>query len=201
MSNKAVLAIGTIKDFDWKNAEISESRRKKADSYRFEDDKKRCVLSEILLRKALFAFGLNPKEILYKFNEHEKPFLKDYSDVFFSISHSKDYALCIVSDSEIGIDIEHIEDINLNIAKRFFTEPEYEAIVSLENDKDKLIKFYDCWTKKEAYIKWAGKGLSCSLNSFNVYDKLDCEFVSLNSFEDYKCAICTREKITNLEVI
>ena len=201
MSNKAVLAIGTIKDFDWTNLEVSELRRKKADSYRFEDDKKRCIISELLLRKALNSFGLNPKEITYRFNEHEKPFLKDYSDIFFSISHSKDYVLCIACDTEVGIDIEYVEDINLNIAKRFFTEFEYKAIVSLENHSERLEKFYDCWTKKEAYIKWTGKGLSCSLDSFNVYDKLDAELLTLDIFKDYKCSICTKEKITDLEIL
>ena len=201
MSNKAVLAIGTIKDFDWTNLEVSELRRKKADSYRFEDDKKRCIISELLLRKALNSFGLNPKEITYRFNEHEKPFLKDYSDIFFSISHSKDYVLCIACDTEVGIDIEYVEDINLNIAKRFFTEFEYKAIVSLENHSKRLEKFYDCWTKKEAYIKWTGIGLSCSLDSFNVYDKLDAELLTVDIFKDYKCSICTKEKITDLEIL
>lgn len=201
MPNRAVLAFSTIKDFDWQSASISSARRKKAESYRFEDDKKRCALSEVVLRKALASFGLNPKEICYTFNEHGKPYLENYDDVYFSISHSKDYVICIVSDCEIGIDIEHIEDINLNIAKRFFTESEYNNIISAEGRDAQLNVFYDCWTKKEAYIKWAGKGLACPLNSFDVYDKLDCVLTAPMEFDGYKCAICTKDRIENLEII
>ncbi len=201
ISTRAVLAYGTIKDFDWHAATVSVERRKKAESYRFEDDKKRCILSEALLRKALSAFGIKIDDISYRYNEHGKPFLKDYSDIYFSISHSKDYVVCILSNAEIGIDIEYIEDINLNVAKRFFAESEYKSIMSSETKAQRLDKFYDCWTKKEAYIKWTGKGLACPLDSFDVYSKLDCDLKTLDKFDGYKCAICTQSQISILEIL
>lgn len=71
-----------------------------------------------------------------------------------------------VSDEEIGVDIEKASLCNIDVAKRCFCKNEYEYILSDSIKSD--IRFFRIWTKKEAYIKYLGVGLSMPLNSFSV---------------------------------
>lgn len=197
MKNKALLLIDNINNINKYNYVLSSERKKKADRYKFDADKKRCMLAEFLLRDALAQFGYKcDDEIYYIFNEHEKPYLRDCKDVYFSISHSGDYVACIVSNVEVGIDIEKITDIDLNIAKRFFAKGEYEMILAFENAKDKLDAFYRIWTKKEAYIKMTGKGFSGGFETFDTCSKgFAYKFQELDLVPEYKCSICSKEVI------
>lgn len=107
---------------------------------------------------------LNKKscELIFCKDEFGKPFFENINGFYFSISHSFPFYAAAVSDRPIGIDVEKIRDVNLNIAKRMFTENEREYI-----GKDK-IRFFEIWTKKEAYSKFTGKGLGEKFSSFDV---------------------------------
>jgi 4'-phosphopantetheinyl transferase len=74
-----------------------------------------------------------------------------------------------MSDNEIGVDIEKLRTAGLDIANEFFTMRECRYIASSE-DQNKA--FFEIWTKKEAYIKHQGKGLSISFTSFDVLDEM-----------------------------
>lgn len=69
----------------------------------------------------------------------------------------------------MGVDVERIRSADLKIARRFFTDNEYRYITKTGSDID--IRFFEIWTKKEAFIKYIGKGLSIPLNSFDVFDE------------------------------
>lgn len=74
-----------------------------------------------------------------------------------------------ISNNPVGVNVEKIREIDVRIAKRFFTECELNYI---KKDRNCIYEhFFEIWTKKEAYIKYIGKGLSVSLNSFDVTDK------------------------------
>ena len=75
-----------------------------------------------------------------------KPFLKDYADFHFNISHSGDFLAVAFANSSVGVDVEKIRPVNPKIANRFFTKEEEEFIKN-END------FFYVWTRKEAFIK------------------------------------------------
>ena len=197
MDNKALLLIDNINNVGKYNYVLSCDRKKKADRYKFEADKKRCMLAEFLLRDALTKFGCKcDGEINYIYNEHEKPYLRDFSDVFFNISHSGEYVVCIVSNVEVGIDIEKVADINLDIAKRFFAKGEYEMIMALENESDRLDAFYSIWTKKEAYIKSIGQGIGFGFENFDTTSKdFTYKFQELDLVSEYKCSLCSKEEI------
>jgi len=72
----------------------------------------------------------------------------------------------VLDDQPVGIDIEHIKQIEIKIAKRFFAPDELVYVVSAD---DSLLaqRFYEIWTKKESRIKWEGRGLSKSLPGFS----------------------------------
>lgn len=175
---------------------LSSDRKKKVDAYRFDKDKKLSILVEYLLRIALIEKKLisDDYKLAYNYNKYGKPYLSDFQDVYFSYSHSGEYAICVVSDALVGCDIELIKDVDFGIAKRFFTKNEYESIEKLSNIEEKRDLFYRYWTIKESYIKAIGLGLAMELNSFDVDTILDqYDIYENNEFSSYKCAICVKK--------
>ena len=88
----------------------------------------------------------------------------------FNLSHSHNLALYAVTQGrEIGVDVEFIRnDINLlGIAKRFFSDQEYAELQEFPQSCQ-LQTFFDCWTRKEAFIKAKGEGFSLPLRQFDV---------------------------------
>lgn len=96
-------------------------------------------------------FGIESPII--KKSENGKPYI-DNEGVFFNISHSHGTVICVVSDAEIGVDIECIndrtEDEFSKVANRFFTSPEIDFIRESESLSE---AFCRVWTRKEAYAK------------------------------------------------
>lgn len=183
-----------FKDFDCLAEIISEYRIKKAIKYKSENDKKLSILSSLLLDKALKAYGFNEKDMQYSFNAYGKPYFANAEELHFSISHSGDYAMVVISDNEIGCDIQQIKDVNLSIADRFFSPAEGEYVESNED-------FFRLWTLKESFIKAIGKGLALPLNSFSIKgldsDKPYCEynrelykFKEFDKMNGYCIAVC-----------
>ena len=126
-------------------------------------------------------------DIMYK--EHGKPFIGNMSDLHFNISHSGDYAICAVSDTEVGCDIEKTGELKMNLAERFFT-PEERLVVKTPED------FFKIWVKKESVVKCTGEGLSRGLDTFSVLsNKTEIEGKTLytglaKAPNGYKIAVC-----------
>lgn len=123
---------------------------------------------------------------------HGKPYLVDYPNINFNISHSNDYVICAVSNrTVIGCDVEVHRDKTdiIKIAKRFFEEEEYNNLLSIADRKCQLNMFYRYWTGKESYIKTSGIGLSGGLEYFhldipgNIGDIYQCENIYLKEFD------------------
>lgn len=145
---------------------LSKSRKLKLSKYRNDLEKKLCMGAELLLKYALSNQGyINFKDELdYKFNSYGKPYLKNIN-INFNLSHSGNYCVCVLDDSEIGVDVQLMEDIKTDVAKRFFHPNEYEYLNLFKNNKQ---AFYRLWTLKEAFIKCIGGGLNIALNSFEI---------------------------------
>ncbi len=93
--------------------------------------------------------------------EHGKPFLPDYPDIHFNLSHCKGLLLCGLSDSEIGVDAELIRPYNGRAARRIFSNEEMEAVQKSASPDE---AFFRLWTLKEALGKNLGTGLSSSMS-------------------------------------
>lgn len=185
-------------DFDNLTEIISADRIKKAIKYKSEKDRKLSILSSLLLDKALRKYGLCEKDMQYSTNDYGKPYFINAKELHFSISHSGDYAMVVMSDKEIGCDIQQIKDVNLRIADRFFAADECEYVKSTED-------FFRIWALKESFIKAVGKGLAIPLNSFSIQgletDKPYCEyegkiyrFKEFDNINEYCIAVCEEEK-------
>lgn len=135
--------------------------------------------SKELLEIALKEEGITSYKILK--SKNGKPYLEN-SNIFYNISHKNKMVGLIISNSEVGLDIEYIDTENIkreSILKYFFTEKERESITNNE-------ELLTLWTKKESYIKLNGgmlrDAIGLDINNINViYDtfKLDNYIITI----------------------
>ena len=129
-----------------------------------------------LLNKALEIYNIN-SEIIY--NEYGKPYLKN-NEIYFNLSNSHDYSVCVVSNSEVGIDIEKIT-FKPSIIDKICTEDEKLLIKNADD-------FTKIWTKKESFVKYLGVGLSYGLKNVNTF----LNNIKTYKYEDYYVSVCSK---------
>lgn len=157
-------------------------------------DKLNIDLREILhiFIRSFIARKLNIKEDRIRIGrtKYGKPYMIDYN-IYFNISHTSEVSIVAFAERTVGIDIENMEDEPpYSIAKRFFLADEQKYIFEVEETKVKRNRFYEIWTKKEAYIKYLGLGLYKPLNSFSVLNNSLSEgFVSEIMNDQYMISI------------
>ena len=149
---------------------LSVEEWRRATKFIQKSDQEKFILSKSVTRIILSRYlNCAPEKVNFKLGEHEKPYILG-GLLQFNISHSGDYFLLGVTlTNPIGVDIE-FEKNNLDflsLAKRFFSTSEYDAISTVLADEQKSA-FYRCWTRKEAFVKATGLGLSFGLSDFEV---------------------------------
>jgi 4'-phosphopantetheinyl transferase len=151
---------------------LSDEEKLRAQKFHHMNFRRAFTLSHGLLRILLGRYLHVPAaDIIYQHGHAGKPFLNSPGDEFqFNMAHSGDMAVyAFTMDCQIGIDVEQIRSLpDLDsIASKFFAREEYAELMSLEEPL-RTTGFYNCWTRKEAYIKAIGDGLSLALDSFQV---------------------------------
>ncbi|MBL4575557.1 MAG: 4'-phosphopantetheinyl transferase superfamily protein [Opitutaceae bacterium] len=152
---------------------LSESEISRAQRFHFDADQRRFIIARGTLRQLLGRYlKCAADTIVFQTNEYGKPRLggNDGLPLHFNISHSGEMAVMAFScERELGIDIEWIrEEINcLDLSERFFSKTEAVVLKSLP-EKELSKCFFETWTRKEAFIKALGKGLSIPLDQFDV---------------------------------
>ena len=156
------------------NAFLSEDEKSKARRYRFEENRNEYILGRGLLRFLLGKYmALAPGALQFVYSPYGKPSLMGEAGaqrMVFNLSHSHGIALfAFARGRELGIDLERIrpEAAQDGVAERFFSAKEVSTLRSLPEHAQPL-GFFNCWTRKEAYIKARGEGLSLPLNQFDV---------------------------------
>jgi 4'-phosphopantetheinyl transferase len=149
---------------------LSPEEREKAQRYRVERPRSDYILTRGTLRSLLAGYLRRPQDFSFQYTTYGKPFLADHADLHFNVSHSEGLALlAFVRGREIGVDVERVRaqsDV-LKLAERFFSARERHDLRSLSGD-ELHAAFFRCWTRKEAYIKAKGDGLSLPLHEFDV---------------------------------
>jgi 4'-phosphopantetheinyl transferase len=155
-------------------AVLSDSERQRADRFAFETGRRRFIIARATLRRLLAArLGARPADIEFAYGEQGKPALGAGfagSNLQFNISHCDDFAVYGFSTvGEIGVDVEAVRWFAdaAEVAARVFSPAERQAYSALD-PLQQPIGFFNCWTRKEAFIKAAGDGLQRSLESFDV---------------------------------
>lgn len=149
-------------------------RRQKVCQCRNLEDKKRSLLAGYLIQAGAKEWmteegGLQrnakPLSLSYIYSEYGKPYLKGKKNLYFNISHSRNYVVCAFSNQEVGIDIQVHRKEKGNLVKRFFPPEDQELmerLVKAGGDPEKI--FFRMWAVKEAYMKLTGEGLRQGLD-------------------------------------
>lgn len=134
-----------------------EWRKKKMLQYKHLKGKIQNGLAYLLLIKALKEEGIFYEMPEFEYNEHGKPYLKNYPDWYFNLSHCKSAVCCVLSKEDVGIDIEEIALYKESLANYVCND---EEITMIKNSENKSMEFYRLWTRKEAAFKMIGSGIT-----------------------------------------
>lgn len=153
---------------------LSAGEKIRAGKFHFQKDRDRFVLGRAAVRKILSSYlDVSPGEICFSYSKFGKPALapEKHGNLFrFNLTHSRDTALLAVTKNiDVGIDIEYIDDQFpfAKIAPDCFSPAELAALNSFSPAAHAL-PFFSGWTRKEAFIKAVGEGLSYPLKEFTV---------------------------------
>ena len=157
----------------------------------------------LMIREALKAsHGIENARIAI--GENGKPYLPDYPEVHFNLTHSGTIAVCTVSDTECGVDIEQISKPHeiMALANRFFSTKELAAMLMSPNQNEAFCRL---WTLRESYVKMRGKGFSIGLSTLkcdfhrgicSIYEsgilQQDARFHEWKTVPDYRISVCTK---------
>ena len=170
---RASLALGA-EELRRLHALLSDDERVRAARFRYDVHRERFIAGRGTQRLLLARYlGVDPAAIRYRFAAHGKPALdgpEAASGLRFNVSNAEDGLLvALVLDREVGVDLEPVHRVvdRDAVARRFFSVPEnqvYDTIPEAQRDA----AFFTCWTRKEAYIKAVGDGLTMPLDCFDV---------------------------------
>jgi 4'-phosphopantetheinyl transferase len=151
---------------------LDPDEKERAARFRFEEHRRHYAAGRGLLRKLLAGYlQLDPGSFSFTYNQHGKPLLTHVCpDLSFNVSHSYGWALFgFALGTELGVDIEkeRPDFATMEIAQRFFAPAEVNVLSSLPPPL-RSRAFFKCWTRKEAFIKAHGQGLSMGLDKFVV---------------------------------
>lgn len=181
--------INDISDNDYKSEynSLNKSEREYLSRYKNEGDIKRSLASKILFKKAVFE-NFNKKEFSFKRQENGK-IITDFC--YVSFSHSSDMAVCAISNTPVGVDIEKIKPIKKRDKYHFFTSEENEYVNSAFNTQ---ISFFEIWTRKEAYLKCAEVN-SAELSNISVKSKFNGFSFQTENDNGYIISVCQKNKL------
>jgi 4'-phosphopantetheinyl transferase len=153
---------------------LSDDERRRAERFRFEQDRRRFIVGRGILRTILGCYlNIEPDQLEFRYTPEGKPYLAEGRadpDLRFNLTHSEEFALFAFGRGrEVGIDLERVRpDVEYEeIARRYFSQQETAFLMALPQ-RSRQIAFFTGWTRKEAYIKARGEGLSLPLGSFDV---------------------------------
>jgi 4'-phosphopantetheinyl transferase len=150
---------------------LSPDEKNRAQKFRFAKDNRNFIIARGILRSLIGKYlEINPAEISFQYSEFGKPGIADNNTLQFNISHSQNMALfAFTTKFNVGVDVEFVNpDIEVkDIAAKFFSTNEIMNLLALP-EKQQALGFFNCWTRKEAFIKAVGEGLSFPLDKFEV---------------------------------
>jgi 4'-phosphopantetheinyl transferase len=168
---------------------LSEDERDRAKTFLFAQHRTHFIAARGFLRLILSRYlSIHPKLIRFRYTAFGKPVL-DFplaeNPLHFNLSHSEGIALYVVSKRECGIDIEalHQQIDFMQLSEQFFSANELKRLHELPDSAQRTM-FFQLWTRKEAYLKAIGQGLSLPLHQFDVSQSPDKPVLHLNTTDD-----------------
>ncbi len=204
-----------ISQLDEFQSMLSYNEKKQAQRFVFTQHRECFIVVHGILRQLLANYlSTSPETIDIIYNSYGKPGVENIN---FNISHSQDLALfAFTKNFDVGVDIEFVKKdfVGDDIACRFFSEHEIQALLKL-SIPERTLAFFNCWTRKEAFIKAIGKGLSFPLNKFDVdigysrkslllnvrndaYKTSDWKLIDLNPPQNYAAALAVCSSVDKI---
>ena len=153
---------------------LTSTDLRRVESFHFQKNREHFILGRGILRLLLENYlDIEPDQLRICYGQFGKPALAESSNtrrLHFNVSHSHELALfAFARDVQLGVDVEYVRpDFAFkDVARQFFSPAEFEKLLRLQPDQ-MIEAFFNCWTRKEAYIKAVGKGLSIPLDQFEV---------------------------------
>lgn len=174
-------------------------RKDKIDGFRFHKDKALSLGAGILLQHVLIEHGIENVEP--KYGKYGKPLIEGIS---FNLSHSEERAMCSISDTDVGCDVQFISEMDLDIARDCFFQSEFDLIMSSDDLDKRKDLFFRLWTLKESFIKTTGLGLNIPLDLFDItlgdsisvhqtVDEKEYHFQEYRIEKEYRYSCCSTD--------
>ena len=190
--------------------QVPEYRQKKAMSFKFPKGKMQSLGVGLLLRQACVDAGLGLADAYVAYGENGKPYLTDFPEVQFNLSHSGERVMCVLSPFETGCDVETIKGDRGRLAERFFMPEESAWIKHFETLEKQSDAFYRLWTLKECYMKVTGRGMSLmpdkfslnvdengNISLFHEGNRMEYAFREIDLHDGYRYAYCIKNNGEN----
>lgn len=150
---------------------LAPQERARADRFHFEADRARHTIGRGLTRLLVGrCLGVDPRTLVFEYSRLDKPMLPAGHPLRFNVSHSGDFVLlALARGRELGVDVERIRPdfATAEVAERYFSVGECRQLAALTGEAHRDA-FFACWSRKEAYIKARGDGLTLPLDQFDV---------------------------------
>lgn len=170
-------------------AVLPKDRVNRINRYKNIEDKKLSAISYLLCIYALYdCFSL--KNPVIETDEKGKPFLPDYPNIHFNVSHCKAGCVCAVSERPIGIDIQNYVDYSHDVAVMVCSRRELEYIGKSNNKSSAFTKI---WAMKESYLKMRGDGICVDLKEIDVFGIAN--LLKMSETEEYVIAVSSENFI------
>ncbi len=150
---------------------LSPERVEKFHKQKTNMGKRQCLYGPVLVKKGISELlHIDSSEITFKIGDLGKPYAKDLPGISFNVSHTKGMLLCAVStEGKVGVDVELIRNAPSSVMKRAFHEEEKAYVEEVQDHEDLYNRrFFQIWTRKEAYTKYLGTGISSKLSEINT---------------------------------
>jgi 4'-phosphopantetheinyl transferase len=179
---------------------LSGDEWRRADRLKFERDRRRFVAGRAFLRDALSRYvGERADRLRFRYGTNGKPELTGRASALrFSLSHSDNWAVLGVAMRDVGVDVEQVKfvpDVE-EIAQEFFV-PEDAAFVLMAKGAERLSRFYQCWTRKEALLKAHGLGLGDAVRGL---DRAEWSLLAANIQDDLIVSVAIRHSNARIVV-
>ncbi len=171
---------------------VSPERRQHIGRLAHPEDRHASLYAALLVRWcACRALSVRNDELEFSRTPSGKPYLRDVPAFYFSLSHTRGAVAVAVSSRDIGVDVERLGPARPRVAERCFTAEEQSYIGQSDNPGR---AFYEVWTRKEAYLKYTGQGLSVPLQSFCVVGEMDVRIETVEQ-HGYLLSACEHRNV------
>lgn len=187
---------------------LSQERKKSIDKCKTQNAKLLKLGAGTLLDYGLRKHNLRENEVEFYYNKFGKPYLKNNNSIYFNISHSGKYVICVFSNLEIGVDIQEVLPVKFNYIKNFLPKSCITHIFNQNGSNKQIFEFYRIWTMYESYIKMLGKNLTYPFFDINLESIINSHLLKVDdnvfnfhelNFKDnhYFISICSPDSYLN----